>query len=358
MAVAIRLPKMGKSMKEGTIVNILIKKGDEISKGDVIFEVETDKATLEIESDETGTVKHVLIGDGETVAVDTALAVVGDSGEDFPHDFIKKLAKEKQDMKLESTAEDQEIEIPAISNKQIHTSITGGGETENFVPGDTKPLGRLQKLVGARMLQSKLQIPCFYLSIKADVTELVQLRAKMNASADINTEIEDFVLYALARCLRKYPVMTAQIMGDNLVTSRDICIGVVTEVEGGAVAPVIRDVDTKTVAEIAEERQRLAATAREGKLTLEQLNGACISITNMGDYGVEMFIPIVVPGQCSIIGLGRIIDTCIPARKKEVEVRKIMKMTISVDHRIANGADAGQFIDYAKKMLETADNFA
>jgi pyruvate dehydrogenase E2 component (dihydrolipoamide acetyltransferase) len=151
--------------------------------------------------------------------------------------------------------------------------------------------------------------------------------------------------------------MTGQLCDEVIVLSDEIGIGLVMEVEGGAVAPVIKEVDTKTVAEIARERQILSEKAARRKFSLEDLQGACITVSNMGPCGVEMFIPVVIPGQCSIIGLGRMTNTCVPV-KKGVEVRKIMKMSISVDHRVANGANAGQFLDYIKKTLEIAAHFA
>jgi pyruvate dehydrogenase E2 component (dihydrolipoamide acetyltransferase) len=207
------------------------------------------------------------------------------------------------------------------------------------------------------MVQSKRHIPCFYLTIKVDVTEIAELIAKMNADGDVNVIIDDFVMLAMAQCLKRYPAMTGQISGENIVLSDEIGIGTVMEVPGGAVAPVIKNVDTKTVTAIAAERIALAEKAANKKLTLEDLEGACITLSNMGPCGVEMFIPVVIPGQCSIIGLGRVTETCVPHRK-DIEIRKIMKMSISVDHRVANGANAGQFLDYIKKTLEVADHFS
>ena len=359
MAIAVRLPKLGKAMEEGTIVNCLIKEGDKVSKGDIIFEVETDKATLEVEAPESGFVRHILIGDCETVAVNTPLAVFAGEKENVCDNFLKELTVEKETLrKVVEYIHTHDTEIRQVSTGDICSSLSEGNSADmsSLKPGMTVPLGRLQKLLGDRMVQSKRHIPCFYLTIKVDVTEIVDLMEKMNAGGDIKVAIDDFVTAAVAQCLRRYPVMTGQIAGDVIVLSDEINIGIVMEVQGGAVAAVIKDADNKTVNAIAAERAVLSEKAANKKLTLEELEGACITLSNMGPCGVEMFIPVVIPGQCSIIGLGRINETCVPY-KNEVSIRKVMKMTISVDHRVANGANASQFLDYIKKTLEDAVNF-
>lgn len=360
MAITVRLPKLGKAMEEGTIVKSLIKEGDKVCKGDVIFEIETDKATLEVESPESGFVKRVLIGDCETVAVNTPLAVFGEEKEDVCKDLLTELTAEKDALRKEiEYIHTHDTEIRQVDESDICAGLAECDPVdESFLqPGKTMPLSRLQKLLGDRMVQSKRNIPCFYLTIKVDVTEIADLIEKMNAGGDGMVCIDDFVLQAMAQSLQRYPEMTGQIKGDVIVLRDEISIGTVIEVAGGAVAPVIKNVDKKTITEIAVERAGLAKKASDNKLTLEDIQGGCITLSNMGPLGVEMFIPVVIPGQCSIIGLGRINDTCIP-HKKEVEIRKIMKMSISVDHRVANGANAGQFLDYIKKTLETAGNFS
>ncbi|MCF7956002.1 MAG: 2-oxo acid dehydrogenase subunit E2, partial [Phycisphaerae bacterium] len=342
MATAVRLPKLGKAMDEGTIVNALIKIGDKVSKGDVIFEVETDKATLEVESPESGFVKHILIGDCETVAVNTPLAVLGTEDETVCVDLLKELIAEKDSLRKEiEYIHTHDTQIRQVNTSDICSSLADGVWPDESAcrPGKTIPLGRLQKLLGDRMVQSKRHIPCFYLTIKVDVTEIAGLIEKMNAQGDANVVIDDFAMLAMAQCLVRYPEMTGQISGENIVLSDEIGIGLVMEVPGGAVAPVIKNVDNKTVTAIAAERAALAEKAANKQLTLEDLEGACITLSNMGPYGVEMFIPVVIPGQCSIIGLGRVTETCVP-HKENVEIRKIMKMSISVDHRVTNGANA------------------
>jgi pyruvate dehydrogenase E2 component (dihydrolipoamide acetyltransferase) len=150
--------------------------------------------------------------------------------------------------------------------------------------------------------------------------------------------------------------MTGQLAGDAIFLADDICIGLAIDVPDGVVAPIIKDVDKKNVTEIARERAALVEKARNNKLKPPDFEGGCITISNLGPCGVESFIPIVIPGQCSILGIGKIIDACIPDNS-DFAVRKLMAMTLSVDHRITNGAYAGQFLDFVRKQLEDTSTF-
>jgi len=362
MSIAVRLPKLGKTMKDGTVVSLLVTEGDEVKKGDVIFEVETDKATLEIESADDGFVKRVLVRENEKIAVNSTMAVLGPENEDVCEKLVKELELEKAELTkaLESGFVDPEAGA-AVKSSHLLDSLkdkSGSGSIGEYsiTPGTTIEVSRLQRLVGRRMLQSKREIPCFYLTAKADVTDVCGLEEEMNAGGGAEVSIDDFVVAAMAKGLKKYPVMTGQLEGDKIFLAEQIGVSLAMDVEDGAVAVVIKNVDAKTVKEIAEARGDLGAKASEKKLTLDDLEGGCMTLSNLGAFGVETFIPIVIPGQCSILGVGRVNDECVPVGG-EVAIRKSVKMTISVDHRIANGADAAQFLDFIKKMLESVDNF-
>lgn len=361
MAIAVRLPKLGKTMKDGTIVSLFVEEGAEVKKGDVIFEVETDKATLEIEAGDDGFVKRVLVEESEKIAVNSTLAVLGAKDEEVCDEFIKELELEKAE--LTRALESGPVEIvpgAAVKSRHLLDSLKdqSGSSMGEFsvAAGATVELSRLQRLVGRRMLQSKREIPCFYLTTKVDVTEIIKLQAEMNASGGTEVCIDDFVVAAMAAGLRKYPVMTGQLEGESIVLADEIGVCLAMDVEDGAVAAVIKSVDTKSLKEIAGARAELVRKAGEKKLLLEDIEGGCMTLSNLGAFGVETFIPIVIPGQCSILGIGRVNDECVPVGS-EILVKKIVKMTISVDHRVANGADAGQFLDYIKKTLESVEKF-
>ncbi|MFH1881769.1 MAG: dihydrolipoamide acetyltransferase family protein [Planctomycetota bacterium] len=407
MAKEVRLPQLGQTMEEGTIVNCLIKVGDEVKKGDVIFEIETDKATLEMESPADGFVKYILVEVDETLTVGAPLLVLGDKDEEVPQSFVDSLkggapAAAPQAAPVEKAAPVEPAKAepqPAAPAGRVMASprakklanelgvdlaaVTGTGPagkiTEQDVReaaasksakpaeaagaevklGATVPLNRLQKITAERMLKSKREIPCFYLTVKADVTDMVKLRAKLNETSDVKISYNDFIIKAVATGLEKYPIMTGQLEGQSIKLASSIHIGLAISVPDGLVAPILKDVNKKDVKKIARDSQALVERARSNKLAPTDLEGGCITVSNLGAAGIDSFIPIVVPGQCSILGIGRITDTCVPdngrdpaLREPNIMVRKLMNMTLSVDHKVANGAYAAQFLDFVRKLLE------
>jgi len=405
MAKEIRLPQLGQTMEEGTIVNCLVNVGDEVKKGDVIFEIETDKATLEMESPAEGFVKHILVKVDETLPVGAPVLVLGAKDEDVPQSFIDSLTgaapapAEATPIAGAPAAEPAKAEPePARPAGRIMASprakklaadlgvdlakVTGTGPagkiTEQDVqnaasakpaapsapaataaepkPGQAIPLNRLQRITAEKMLKSKREIPCFYLTVKADVTDLVELRTRLNEAGGIKLSYNDFILKAVATGLEKYPIMTGQIEGDQIKLAESIGIGLAISVSDGLVAPIVKDVNKKDVRQIATYSQALIERARGNKLAPTDLEGGCITVSNLGAFGIDNFIPIVVPGQCSILGIGRITDTCVPD-SGNILVRKLMNMTLSVDHKVANGAYAAKFLDFVRKQLEDTSTF-
>lgn len=355
MATTIRLPRLGKSMKEGTVVKVLITEGDRLCAGDVIFEVETDKATVEIECAHDGFVKSVMVGIDDVVTVDQAMAVLGDKDEKISQELMDSLKREAKEMSLfrlnseEDLAAD--IDLDAVLTSQIVS------EHDYRLGSKVKP-SRMQRIVAHRMQQSKQQIPCYYLSTDADVTELVQLRDKLNGSGEVKISFNDFFIRAIGMGIKTHPIMAGQLGDDFIEIKEDICVGLAIPIGDSVVAPVIPDADGKTLSEVAAYRTSLLDRTRDNKLLPEDLEGGCITLSNLGALGVDSFIPIVVPGQCSIIGVGKISDICLPDARAEkgVKIRKSVNLTISVDHRVVNGADAAQFLDFIKKTLENPDS--
>jgi pyruvate dehydrogenase E2 component (dihydrolipoamide acetyltransferase) len=401
MAKEVRLPQLGQTMEEGTVVNCLVNVGDEVKKGDVIFEIETDKATLEMESPTEGFVKYVLAKIDETLPVGAPVLVLGTKDEDVPKSFVdsltgaapappeaapaiepakaepepakpagrimaspraKKLAADlgvdlakvtgtgpagkitEQDIQKAATAKPAATAVPAVPAAQAKA-------------GKTIPINRLQRITAEKMLKSKQEIPCFYLTVKADVTDVVELRTKLNETGNVKLSYNDFLLKAVATGLEKYPIMTGQLAGEEIRLAETIGIGLAISVPDGLVAPIVKDVNKKDVRQIALDSQALVERARSNKLTPTDIEGGCITVSNLGAFGIDNFIPIVVPGQCSILGIGQITDTCVP-NSGNILVRKLMNMTLSVDHKVANGAYAAQFLDFVKKMLEDTSTFS
>jgi pyruvate dehydrogenase E2 component (dihydrolipoamide acetyltransferase) len=344
MAKEIKLPQFGQTMEEGTIVNCSVKVGDKVRRGDCIFEIETDKTTLEMESPADGFVKYILVEVGQTLPIGEPLLVLGGKDEHIPQRFLDSL-------KAAAAAKpaQQLIDAPAVAAET--TDVKAEVEVGKIIP-----ITKKQRLTSERMLKSKRELPCFYLTVKADVTNLVELRMKLNKTGSTKISYNDFIIRAVAISLQKFPIMTGQLAGNTIKLPDTINIGLAVSTPGGLVVPVVKDAQKKTVKQIAADTAALIEKARNEKLLLTDLEGACITISNLGALGINSFIPIVIPGQCSILGIGRITDICMPGNGG-VSIRKLMNMTLSVDHKIANGAYAAQFLDFTRKFLEDISTF-
>jgi len=250
---------------------------------------------------------------------------------------------------------EQDVKEASDTRKRLAPGFMPGAQEVKL--GQTIPLNRIQKITAERMLKSKREIPCFYLTVRADVTDLVELRAKMNETGDVKISYNDFIMKAVSIGLEKYPIMTGQLDGDTIKLAEVIHIGLAIAVPDGLVAPMVKDVNKKDIKQIARDSQVLIEKARSNKLAPTDLEGGCITVSNLGAFGIENFIPIVVPGQCSILGIGKITDTCVPD-DDNILVRKLMSMTLSVDHKVTNGAYAAQFLDFVRKLLEDPSQIA
>ncbi len=401
MAKEVRLPQLGQTMEEGTVVNCVVKVGDEIKRGDVIFEVETDKATLEVESPAEGFVKYILAEAGQTLPVGEVLLVLGEKDEEVAQSFIDSLksgAPAAPGAQAGPATAAPVVEVPAPQptvpagkvmasprakklGKELGVDLAGvtgtgpGGKiteqdvknaaeskteapaTAGVKPGAKLPLNKLQRITAEKMLQSKREIPCFYLTVKVDVTDIVEYRTKINKTSDVKVAYNDFIIKAIAMGMEKFPVMTGRLAGDAIQLAESINIGLAITVKDGLIAPIVKDIQKKDIYKIARDSRALIEKARSDALELTDLEGGCITVSNLGALGIESFIPIVVPGQCSILGVGQITDTCVPDNGDFV-VRKLMSMTLSVDHKVVNGAYAAQFLDFVRKLLEDTSNFA
>jgi pyruvate dehydrogenase E2 component (dihydrolipoamide acetyltransferase) len=420
MAKEVKLPQLGQTMEEGTVVNCLVKVGDEVKKGDVIFEIETDKATLEMESPANGFVKYILVEPNQTLPVGAPMMVLGEKDEQVPISVVEQLTGGKGlaaaavitpaaqvqtrpappmveaepqparpagkimvSPRAKKMAEELGVNLATVrgtgpAGKITEVDIQKAAEAKQAKAaapapvarpaaattsiaearlGATVPVNRLQRITAERMLKSKREIPCFYLTVKVDMTDLAAARSKMNETGDVKVAFNDFIMKAVATGLEKYPLMTGQLAGDVIRLADAIHIGLAISVPDGLIAPLVKDVNKKDVRQVARDSQALIERTRADKLDLSDLEGGCITVSNLGAFGIESFIPIVVPGQCSILGIGRITDTCVPDNGN-ILLRKLMNMTLSVDHKVANGAYAAQFLDFVKKTLENPKEFA
>ena len=344
MAEAIVLPQLGQSMEEGTVVRFAVNEGDRVGRGDVVFEVETEKTTLEVESPAEGFVKKILVRAGQTVPVNTAVMVLGSKEEKVSGKFIDSLQEKVERRVSEGWA-----------GASVRTDVAELGLSESaYGLGVKIPISEVQAIAAERMLESKREIPCFYLNTSVDIGKVLELCATLSEREGVEVSIDDFVIRAVALGLVEFPMMTGQLSKGFVRLAEKICVGLVVGAGRSPVAVVIEGASERSVAEIACCREALLSDF-EGEFSFDALSAACITISNLGSTGVDLFIPVVVPGQCSILGIGRVKEVCVPVGGDFMAMKSV-NLALSVDHKVANGAEAAQFLDFVKRTIEDVDS--
>jgi len=418
MAEVVIMPKLGFDMAEGTLVRWVIAEGDALEKGAVLAEIETDKATVEVESGYSGVVKRHLVEQGAIVPVNTPIAVIGGADEEIDYaKLVGEIAlesqvaapgKEKVAVPPEAAVEtrltrieEQAVEMPPVEEGKLPEGVRasplarrlaeergvdlrkvkGSGPRGRIVQADIEayqetrpavevrvpvavgeprpdrrvPLSRLRSAIGRRMTQAKQQAPHFYVTREYDMLAMMDLRARMNAllPEDEKTSVNDFVIKAVALTLREFPNLNAALdeQKGEVVQFGHINIGVAVAVENGLLTVVCRDTDQKQIHQISVEVRAMVQRAREGKVRPDDIEGSTFSVSNLGMYGIEHFIAIVNPPEAAILAIGSVMDVPV-VENGEIKAGKRMKATISVDHRVSDGAEAARFLQALAKYLE------
>lgn len=420
MAEIVTMPKLGFDMAEGTLVRWVRKEGEKIEKGAILAEIETDKATVEVESTYSGVLHKFLVEQGSSVPVGTPIAIVAAEGEkvnleelDFSQKDVTQEPAEKIAIKQpEKSIEKSELPIPAseleirasplakkmateagldlsaisgsgpdgrIVKKDIEKALTSGGQpVRTILPSSEKParidpeiwkprpekadkkvsIDKLRAVIGRRMVESKQQVPHFYVTHAYDVERLIALRKEMNEFLDDRQKISvnDFVVKATALTLRLYPNLNASIADENFLQHAHINIGVAVSVPGGLLTVVCKDADQKSVHQISSEVKEMANRARAGKVRPEDIEGSTFSISNLGMYNLENFAAIINPPEAAILAVG----SAMPApmvKDGGVVAGMQMKATLSVDHRVSDGVEAAKFMQSLADYLENPMGF-
>jgi pyruvate dehydrogenase E2 component (dihydrolipoamide acetyltransferase) len=421
-ASIIFMPKMSDTMEEGTIASWLKKEGDEVEAGDILAEVETDKATMELEAYEDGVLLHIGVQEGDAVAVDGVLAVVGEKGADYK--ALLKAHEQKSSGKSEEKEEDskaEEKEAPAekkepssdkkeesaapkpqsSSNGRIFASplakkiaedkgidladVKGSGDNgrivktdiENFTPPakqekpkapaseskmsipqvvgeesyDEVKVSQMRKSVGKRLSESKFTAPHFYLTMEINMDKAIEARKSMNEISPVKISFNDMVIKATAASLRQHPKVNSAWLGDKIRRNHHIHIGMAVAVEEGLLVPVIRFADSKSLSHIATEAKDFAQKAKNKELQPSDWEGNTFTISNLGMFGIEEFTAIINPPDACILAIGGIKQTAI-VKDGELAVGNIMKVTMSCDHRVVDGAVGSAFLQTFKGLLE------
>ncbi len=408
MAEVIRMPRMSDTMEEGVIVGWLKKVGDKVEPGDVLAEVETDKATMELESYQEGTLLYIGIQEGP-VPVNGLLAVIGEEGEDYQslltestggngvgNDNIVATNIESAEMPLEAQKEtpkavlappievgDQRIKASPLARRMASEAgislaqLNGSGDQGRIVKRDVEaflaqpgspaaapayhsvgddeyedtPLSQMRKVIARRLGESKFSAPHFYLTVEIDMAQTIVSRKQINEVAPSKISFNDIIVKACAMALRQHPAINSSWLGDKIRRNGSIHIGVAVAVDEGLLVPVIRHVDRKSLSEINAEVRDLAEKAKSRKLQPEQMQGNTFTVSNLGMLGIEEFTAIINPPDACILAVGTIVEK--PVVKEGVlAIGHTMKVTMSCDHRVVDGATGARFLQSLKAILE------
>lgn len=416
MAEVVRMPKLSDTMTEGVIVAWHKKAGDKIKTGDLLAEIETDKAVMEFESFLTGTLLYIGVEKGQTVKVDDVIAVIGKEGEDYkslltsapkteekkteekkPEERKTEVKKEPVEKKEEvketkeesvqeetatpvaekkSSADSGRIKASPLAKKIASESgiqinkVKGSGDEGRIVKRDvekllaTSPaatgeegyeevtLSQMRKSIARRLTESKFSSPEFYLTMEINMDRCADMRAQINEmNPDQKISFNDIIIKATALALKKNPHVNSSWMGDKIRYNFHIHIGMAVAVEDGLLVPVIRFADQKSFAQINDETKSLAAKAKDKKLQPEEMQGNTFTISNLGMMDIDEFTAIINPPDACILAVGKIakVPTVV---QDQVQIASVVKMTLTCDHRVVDGATGARFLQTLKAILE------
>jgi len=399
MATEIKMPQLGLTMTEGLIGKWKKQVGDTVKKGDVLVEITTDKLSSEIESEAEGVLLAIIAKEGDEVPVQGLVAVVGEANEKIniasgvPQAEIKaeSAAREEKAPVIEKTMGGRIIASPLAKKTAAKmgvdlSGITGSGPNGRIIQKDVlsqgqkakaavsrgiedaavvvpagsgdiiKPLSSMRKVIGRRMTESKHSAPHVTITTEANVDKTIALRNKLNSiNSDMRFTYTDILVKMAATALRNIPRMNSSIDGDNIIIHDRINIGVAVALEDGLLVPVVRDADRKGLKAICSDTKELIEKARGNKLTGDELIGGTFTISNLGGYDIDAFTPIINLPECAILGVGRIVRKPIVNENDEIVVASMMTLSLSFDHRIADGALAAQLLKLIKNYLEDPD---
>ena len=397
MAETISMPKLGFDMAEGKLVRWVKQVGEEIKKGDVLAEIETDKATVEVESSASGVVLQLIVDQGAMVPVNAPIAVIGAAGEKvevkmenrgpkteaaqtppqsvsvFSASSPLEVGSVKASPLAKKIARDQKVDLSRVQGtgpggrivrKDIEAILTADHrpQTEaipsivhrpSSVEDKIVPATKLRQAIGRRLVESKQTIPHFYVTHEFKMDALLDMRKQINAYLPDNEKVSvnDFIVKAAALTLRQFPNLNATIRGNEVTQFGQVNVGVAVTVPGGLMTVVVKDADQKSLRQISGEVKTMAVRAREGKVKLEDVDGSTFSTSNLGMYDVEEFIAIINPPEAAILAIGSAREIPV-VENGAVKVGWRMKATISVDHRVSDGAEAAQFMQKMAEFLE------
>lgn len=398
MAEIIRMPKLSDTMTEGVVAKWHKKVGDKVKSGELLAEIETDKATMDFESFFDGVMLHIGIQEGQGAPVDSILAIIGAAGEDIsallngaaPVKAETGKSKEAEKVTEKSlpiapaatanAAGDQRLKASPLAKKIAEdkgidlSKIQGSGDdgrivkkdVENYAPTKQLPMvatytgiesyteesvSQMRKTIARRLAESKFSAPHFYLKMEVEMSNAIASRKAINEVSAVKISFNDMVVKAVAIALRSNPKINSSWLGDKIRYNQHINIGVAMAVEDGLLVPVVKFADNKSLSQIASEVKVYSQKAKDKKLQPSDWEGNTFTISNLGMYGIDDFTAIINPPDACILAVGGIKETPV-VKNGQLVIGNIMKLTLSCDHRVVDGATGAAFLQTLKSLLE------
>ena len=404
----INMPRLSDTMEEGVVAKWLVNVGDDVNEGDIIAEIETDKATMEFESFYEGTLLHIGINEGETAAVDTLLAIIGEKGADFQSEIenlekketqavnsdenksIEKETIDKQsDKDLKSEISNERILASPLAKKMAKEknidlkSVKGSGDNgritkndiENHIPNVNKPIissstenkvvnvvsgnesfedienSQMRKAIARRLKDSKFTAPHYYLNVEFNMDNAIAFRQQYNTLPDTKISFNDIVIKACAIALKQHPRVNSQWFEDKMRLNYHVHIGVAVGVPDGLVVPVVKFANEKSLTEIGFEVKDYANKSKEKKLKPDEMEGSTFTVSNLGMFGIQEFTSIINQPNSAILSVGSIVKKPV-IKEDKVQIGNTMKLTLACDHRTVDGVTGSLFLETLKGYIE------
>jgi len=393
MSSKILMPALSPTMTEGIINQWLVKVGDNVKAGDIIAEIETDKATMEVEAVDEGKITHLLEDTAnKQIPVNSVIAIIdGDDSEIIENKIkIDSNSKDTNDIKIQKTKQILDSKISqnnnsknsddrlkasplvkkiAIENNLDLSKFKGTGPDGRIIKrdidsnniaeeipntslnGDITIPSTMRKVIAKRTLEAKQKIPHFYLTIESNVDKLISLRSKINENNLVKVSFNDLIVKAIGLAMKKNPNTNVYWQNEKIYQLNDIDVSVAVAIDEGLITPIIKNADSKGLNIISSEIRELAKLAKTNSLTPEQYTGGSITVSNLGMFGISEFAAIISPPQSSILAIGKIIKKPIVV-DDEVVVGNTLKSTLSADHRVLDGAVAGKLLKDFNDIIE------
>ncbi|MGC6469887.1 MAG: pyruvate dehydrogenase complex dihydrolipoamide acetyltransferase [Flavobacteriales bacterium] len=407
MAEVVNMPRLSDTMTEGVVAKWHKKVGDQVSEGDLLAEIETDKATMEFESFQEGFLLHIGVEEGSKAPVDSILAILGEKDEDIS-ELLKAESSDKKEEEPKKEAPKKVVEQPKIEEqpkiiektisvqapsqsssmqesngkssasplakklakeRNINLSLVSGTgdngrivkrDVDNFMGGNSKPsieryseveVSQMRKVIAQRLGESKFSAPHFYLTTEINMDKTIEARQAINSVSPVKISFNDMIVKACSMALQEHPQVNSSWLGEKIRYNEHIHIGVAMAVEDGLLVPVVRFANNKRLSEISSEVKEYGVKAKAKKLQPEDWQGNTFTISNLGMFDIEEFTAIINPPDACILAVGGIIEKPI-VKNGEIVIGNTLKVTLSCDHRVVDGVVGSKFLATLKSYLE------